>query len=296
MTFTCSSDCPEESCECAIHENIAEMKSGWKHAVSFSKGLGGRLPLSKLSAGHVLEAAADRMQSIFLSVRTQPRPVPLAHRGGPYWAEHLCSRWLGRDRRSGQEHASTQSAVSSRCAVPLFSFIYISNSQVPGSCPWVNLTVCSVACSASLDTHTAASLSQAKFVCECKILLTSCLWCCCQNCFSLNRLDFTAQWRWRWYVVLHCKHTLSWPLLICTQRKMANVLARCGYYCCGCTAVVSETHLKPHPLSGESMNEWIPRWVDKLRDDLLWPKPQTNTVVHSQVVWCCGIFQVQLLC
>lgn len=165
LSFTCSSDCQEESCESAIHENIAEMKSGWKHAVSFSKGLDGRLPLSKLGAGHVLEATADRMQSIFLSVRTEPHPVPLSHRGGPYRADHLCLGWLGWHRHSRQEHASPQSAVSSRCAIPLFSFIHISNSLAPGSSPWVILTVCSVACGAlALESHTLASLSQAKRV------------------------------------------------------------------------------------------------------------------------------------
>lgn len=53
LTFRCSDDCQEKSCESAIHENIAEMKSGWKHAVSFSKGLGSSMPLSKLRTGHV---------------------------------------------------------------------------------------------------------------------------------------------------------------------------------------------------------------------------------------------------
>lgn len=156
LTFTCSSDCQEESCESAIHENIAEMNSGWKHTVFFSKGLGGSLPLSKLRAGHILEAAADRMQSIFLSVRPEPHPVPLSHQGGPYCADHLCSRCFGRDHSSGQEHASPQSAVFSRCAIPLCLVMYNANSLAPGS---------SAVCGANLDSHTLAKLS----LCKCKI-------------------------------------------------------------------------------------------------------------------------------
>lgn len=38
-TFPGGSHRPEESCESAIHENIAEMKSGWKYALFF-KGFG----------------------------------------------------------------------------------------------------------------------------------------------------------------------------------------------------------------------------------------------------------------
>lgn len=49
----------EKSCESAFCENIAEMKSGWKHAVLSFSGL----PLSNTGAiGHVLEAAANWMQ------------------------------------------------------------------------------------------------------------------------------------------------------------------------------------------------------------------------------------------
>lgn len=154
LTFT-SNDCQEvKSCESAIHENIAEIKSGWKHAVVFQTVSGGRLPLSKLRAGHVLEAAADKMPSIVLSAWTEPHPVALSHRGGPYCAEHLCSGCFGRDHSSGQEHTSPQSAVFSRCAVPLCLVIHITNSLAPGSSSWVNLTVCGVACGASLDSHT----------------------------------------------------------------------------------------------------------------------------------------------
>lgn len=129
--------------------------------------------------------------------------------------------------------------------------------------------------------------------------------------FSPSRLDFTAQ-RWRWYVALHCKHTVSWPLLICTQREMPHVQARCGCSCCGCTVVVSGSHLKTSS-SNWRKYEWINsplswqtlRWLEaqmmtKSCRTSTFHKPQTNAVVHSQiwvlgiVVQCCVILQVQL--
>lgn len=141
----------------------------WKHSWNeirlktcsrFSNSSSGSLPLSKLRAGHVLEAAADKMPSIVLSGRTEPHPVALSHRGGPYCAEHLCSGCFGRDHSSGQEHTSPQSAVFSRCAVPLCLVIHITNSLAPGSSSWINLTVCGVACGVSLDSH----IGQTKYV------------------------------------------------------------------------------------------------------------------------------------
>lgn len=97
------------------------------------------------------------------------------------------------------------------------------------------------------------------------------------NSFPLKRFDYTAR-GWRWYVSLHCKHIVSRLLLICTQKEMAHVQARCGYYCCGCTVVVN----------GESMNEWSPLWVDKLNDNFLlkqWLKaeelPHCSDVVQT---------------
>ncbi len=176
-----------------------------------------------------------------------------------------------------------QSALPSRCAVPLFSFIQVSNSLAPGSSPWGNLTVCCVARGASLDFHMPAPLSQAKRArVQNPINILSLM--LLSNCFSPDRFDFTAQ-MWRWYVAPHWEHTVSWPLLICAQREMAHVQARCGYYCCGCTVVVSESHLKPHPPNW-SMYEWM---NSPLSWQSLWwllAQKMTKSCRTSTLLWC----------
>lgn len=192
------------------------MQSGWEHEASFSQPSGSRLPSSNWP-NTLGEAAADRMPSIFLSARTEPHPVPLPFQGGPNTVGHLLSIELGRDHHSGREHASPQSSVSSRCAVPPLSLI------------------CSrVALSASRDPRKLASLSQARKKKDLfGLFLTSSFWCLCQTAPPQHRREgdiWLGPVNTLWAACCWYVH----------KKKMAHVLARCGYYCCACPAVVRE--------------------------------------------------------
>lgn len=161
---TCSNDWQEESCESAIHENIAEMKSGWKHAVAFQRVYAAACHYLNWELGtfwkqHKMQIKCrqsfcqlEQSLTLFLLLIGVVPTVPNISVQGCF----------GRDHSSGQEHASPQSAVFSRCAVPLCLVIHITNSLAPGSSSWTDLTVSGVACGASLDSHTVAKQNMHK--------------------------------------------------------------------------------------------------------------------------------------
>lgn len=101
-----------------------------------------------------------------------------------------------------------------------------------------------------------------------------------QNGFPVNKLDFTAVSR-GWYVAPHCKHTLSWLPLMCTEKEMAHVQARCGYYCCGCTTVVRRVILL--------LEKVLYEWITPLSWQTLWYLgAQKMTKSCKTSTWWCG--------